>query len=135
MSRRYPDEVEVAAHRHPTQDDLGDLFAPLSPPRRPTVTHAEQRALPIRGGTVEGDYAAWRATDSGQAVYEAIRRRALDGAHQGARRLSAKGLVEWARATLRVEINNTWTPHVARELADREPSLRPLFELRRRSAT
>ena len=136
MTRRFIDEVEVEAHRRPgvSQADLGDLFAPIEPPRRPPVERTEQRALLIPGGTLEGDYAAWRETELGRFVYEAIRTKAIGEARTGARRLSAKALMEWCRATHRVECNNTWTALIGRELAEREPELRPLFEFRQRSA-
>jgi hypothetical protein len=138
MPKRMIDEVEMSAHRPtPTQEDFGDLFAPLGPsepPTRPVVTRAEQRALPLAGGTLEGDYQAWRQTAMGQFVYDALRTKAIGDARTGARRLSAKGLVEWVRAMHKVDVNNSYTALLARELTDREPELRGLFELRERTA-
>ena len=71
---------------------------------------------------------------TGQFVYDAIRAKALSQARIGMRRLSAKGMVEFIRQAHTVDINNSYTALLARELTDREPELRGLFELRERTA-
>lgn len=114
------------------QADFDAMFAPL-PPVAPAVNLAEQREMAI-GGTLEARYWAWRATEDGVLVYGAIRDEALREVRAGNTRVSSKGLVEWARRTYRIHVNNSYTAHIARELYDTEPELRGALELRERNA-
>lgn len=136
VSRRYPDEVEVAAHRRPTQDDLGALFAPLAPaapPRRGGVDARQglQTSLPIGR---EAAYRRWRDSESGRRIYAWMESRALCAARAGAARIGVKGLFESAREHFQVSTNNTWTSRVARDLIADHPELADLIELRQESA-
>lgn len=122
------------ARHQPTQEELGGLFAPIEkPPVRPAPGPAERRTLPI-DGTLQARYEAWRQTDEGRVVYDEIRGRALAAARAGERRIGVKGITEEVRRALRTSINNTLVALIARELRDREPVLRPLIELRERTA-
>lgn len=102
-------------------------------PEVPRVERAEQCGLGLPG-SIDAEYAAWRQTPDGQVVYAAIVDRALGLVAAGATRLSTKALVEWARATLRVRINNDATACLARELVDTEPEIAELIEMRQRRA-
>jgi hypothetical protein len=132
MPRRFRDEVEESAMARP-EDEL-PLFTRLElgdHPVRPAPQRAEQRALALKGGTLEGDYQAWRQSEEGAAVFAEIRRRAL--LVMGPR-VAVKRLVEDVRGDLRVKVNNSHSALIARDLRDSEPSLRHRIELRERSA-
>lgn len=103
------------------------------PPTAPPARHAEQRALPMPEVSIEARYQAWRETDDGARVWQAIQRAAGELVATGATRLSAKGLVERVRAELRVPINNDFTAHLGRDL-DAIPAFSGLVELRKRTA-
>lgn len=94
---------------------------------------SEQLTLAF-SGSQEARYRDWRGTMDGRRVFEAIVDEAIRLAHEGARRVSAKQLVEWARQRYRVQINNDFTAHVARELAGKVPEVANLIELRQRKA-
>lgn len=129
----YEQTAEMVAQRkrEAQQQEFDALFAPI--PTVPKVYPAEQREMAI-DGTLEARYWAWRSTEDGRAVYAAIVAEARREVDAGTRRISSKGLVEWARRTLRIQINNSFTAHIARELHDNEPELRSALELRQRSA-
>ena len=107
------------------------LFDAPWPERLPAGT--EQRVLPV-SGTIAARYAEWRRTPDGAKAFAWMEEMARRVVRKGAHRLSAKALVELARAELRVVVNNTFTPEIARELEDTHAELRGLFELRRRGA-
>jgi hypothetical protein len=136
MPRHCVDEVEMAAHRPrhvPNASEVVDLFMPLEVhPKRAPAGGAEQTDIPIEG-TLQARYDAWRATEQGRLVYVECRDLALRQASEGAKRIAVKGIVELVRATLKVQVNNSATALLARELYDREPVLRPLIELRERT--
>ena len=126
----YPDE-----HTPPPDpvDELPLFAEPPAFPTRPAAPRGEQRVLPIRG-TIAERYRAWRATEDGQGVWAWIVQRALEEVASGATRLSAKELTEAARHHLHIQVNNVFTPELARELEERHPMLRGLFELRKRQS-
>ena len=123
---RYRDEVEEAAHRR-AQQDFGPLFVV------PPVREAEQLVAPIEG-TIQAKWEAWRASEDGERVMLYIRKIGGELVTGGATRLSAKHLVERARADLKVAINNVLTPFIAREL-DSRPLFHGLLETRQRKAS
>lgn len=107
----------------------GRVSWPQSPPAN------EQQLALVFSGSQEARYREWRASPDGRRVFEAIVDEAIRLAHEGARRLSAKQLVEWARQRYRVQINNDFTPLVARELATKVPDVANLIEMRIRKAS
>lgn len=108
-----------------------DLFDPW--PERPQAHRAEQREIPL-GGTIAQRYEAWRDTEDGQAAYRWMQREAIRDVQAGTKRLSAKSLAERCRAVLHVRFDNRYTPEIAREIQEMNPTTRGLFELRRRTA-
>lgn len=94
------------------------------------------RTLPL-----DERFTVWRERHS--EVVEFVTRRALAAARNGARRLSAKGLVEEARSSSLVtvagrsdfKIDNTMVSRLATYLVDTYPELDGLFEMRRRRAS
>jgi hypothetical protein len=103
--------------------DLGPLF---TPPSGPATAEAGARA------NSHAAYAAWRETGDGLKVWLAVEQRALDLYGAGARRISTKALVELARASLKLEINNTYTAWLADDLIRKHPQLRDVIERRAR---
>lgn len=139
--KRYVDEVEAEAHRgnrEAAQIPMGPLFeavyAPLHDvPKRQPAGPAEQRILPIDNST-EARYTRWRETEGGRLAFAAVHEKAMQEVDAGATRIGSKALTEWARGTLRLSIDNRFTPYIGRELADREPELKKLMEFRERTA-
>lgn len=130
MSDRYdPDE---ARRLRTDRETAGlDLFGPAWPEARPAVV--EQEALALPDVTIRGRWVQFRATTDGEHVYRTFCRFALEDLAVGAR-LSAKGLWERVRATLRVPANNDFTPLAARDAESDYPVLRGQFAKRARSA-
>ena len=107
-----------------------DLFSwPEDPPAPPE----EQAELAFPGTTAER-YRAWRETDDGRRAYGWMAAQAVQDAHPGVRRLSAKALAERCRATLKVRFDNRYTAELAREIQTQYPECRGRFELRMRRA-
>jgi hypothetical protein len=141
MSRRTydPNDPEVQLrrrHDEPGWDGLS-LFAVEASakawPAAPTVT-TEQRHLAL-DGTIEQRYQAWRHSPEGIAAFDWIAGRATSMVAQGATRLSIAQIVEGYRLNERKSCNNDFRAPMVRELEDRYPILRGLFEARvRRSA-
>lgn len=100
-------------------------------PEAPPASRVEQRPLPFPG-TAEQRFAAWRDTPDGGIAFEWMRSVAVRDAEAGAKRLSAKALVERCRALHRVKINNDFTPLVARAIQEEAPLTRGLFRDRLR---
>jgi hypothetical protein len=122
--RRYVDEVEARAH---TREDMGPLFAfPTAP--------VDVELAPSHGKIAE-KYRRWRLTEDGDRVFAMILQEARRRAEQGENRISAKGLVEWARAVSHITVNNVFTADLGRELVTRDPSLRGLLEFRVRKGS
>lgn len=92
-----------------------------------------QLALPLQD-TLTARYAAWRATDDGERVFEAVALRAIALARSGARRIEVNLLVAQTRAALKLRCDNSWRSRIADELLAHYPELRGLIETRRRSA-
>jgi hypothetical protein len=137
---RYdPSDPEVQLrrrHDEPGWEGLslfaGDASAQAWPESAAAAT--EQREIPL-DGTIEQRYQAWRATPEGTAAFQWIAGRATSMVAQGATRLSIAQLVEGYRFNERASVNNTYRAPMVRELEDRYPILRGLFEARvRRSA-
>lgn len=93
--------------------------------------------------TLAERYAAWRATDDGQAVYRAVLERALALRRRGFEHWGVKALWESVRYDRALHVghdedgwrcNNSYTALVARELMADCPELVGMFELRQRSA-
>ena len=123
---KYRDEVEEAAHRR-AQQDFGPLFVV------PPVREAEQLVAPLET-TIQHKWEMWRASEEGDRVMLYIRKIGGELVTGGATRLSAKHLVEKARADLYLHVDNSFTAHIARELAQR-PLFRGMFELRMKKAS
>lgn len=116
-------------------DDHAPRLEPLplfAWPETPAVPEVEQKVLPF-SGTIQGRYEAWKKTEDGIRVMEAISVRAFALAAQGEQRIGSKRLVEMVRAALHLEINNDYTALIAREL-NQYPALRGKIELRQRKA-
>lgn len=105
----------------------------ISIPRAPAA-HIEQRVLPVPG-TIEERWERWQHSVDGQRVIAEVTRMALEEVVQGATRISVNALFEKARATLRLEADNTMRAPLARLLRERYPALRDLIEIRERRAT
>jgi hypothetical protein len=103
-------------------------------PTAPPAPAAEQRVLPIRG-TIQERYEVFRATDDGRQVWEYFCRHALEEVAAGAKRLSAKELVERIRFQKKISINNSYTALLARDCEADHPVTRGLFERRERKAS
>lgn len=67
-------------------------------------------------------------------AHPAIAKAMLNRAQYTDGRVSAKALVEWARATFRASINNSATAGLATWLATMDPTLADRIETRRRKA-
>ena len=100
------------------------------PETRPATV--EQEALALPGCTIRGRWVAFRATEAGHQVYREFCRLALVDQADGVR-LSAKGIWEQVRATVRVPANNDFTALAARDAETDHPELH--FEKRTRHAT
>lgn len=75
------------------------------------------------------------------AIYEALRRFALEAKRSGRMRLGMKALFERVRWFTEIEakgdtfkVNNNWTASYARLLMEQEPELRGFFETRKARA-
>lgn len=127
-----PDPMDPEVLTHPNHPDgaMGSLFDTW-----PTAAPAtdEQEVLAVEG-TIAERYARWRQTEDGEQVFQVIHRRARDLVLLGERRIGVKRLVEEARSTLRIKINNSFTAPLARELV-RDALLADAIEVRVRRAT
>ena len=112
----------------PPRGPIVDLFDWTPSPPSPAE---EQREIPLPG-TIADRYRAWRETDEGRLVYRWCRDRAVQDAQDGARRIGSKALVERCRWMLKVKVNNIFTAELAREIQERNPVTRGLFEMRQR---
>ena len=129
MSRGDPNDPERAL-RPRTEDWSGTLF---DHPVAPAAPKGEQRELAIRPSP-EAILAAWRATPEGAEVYRWIAGEAVGIVARGGTRLSAKHLLEQARAKYHRCADNRVTPALVRCLEDEYPLLRSRFEKRKRAA-
>lgn len=109
------------------------LFTEPTWPERASAPREEQRHLPLPRSP-EGRLAAWRATPDGAAMYAWIAGLACRLVAQGGTRLSAKHLLELARAEFRHAVDNRVTSALARSLEEEFPVLHDHFEKRRRAA-
>lgn len=121
-----PDDRELVARRPSASEQmLGTMFDRAAFPVRRPAARTEQRPLK------EARYRQWRETTLGQRAWSWMLRDALDQAHDGARRIGVKSLVERCRDELKVTVNNSWTGFLARDLVDAAPTpLRERIELR-----
>lgn len=96
-------------------------------PERPPVPPTADEQRPLK----EAAYRRWLETEDGQLAWWWMRDRALIRAHNGARQIGVKGIVERCREVLMVSINNSWTAYIARDLVDGDPErFGPLIKLR-----
>jgi hypothetical protein len=107
---------------------LGRSF-PVTPP-----SEAEQFVAPIEGTNQHG-YEKWKASELGQQILMRAEQRCFALAHTGESRIGMKAVFEWVRSTYKIEINNTYSAFVGRELRERHESLRDLIETRERKST
>lgn len=105
---------------------------------RPAAPADELRDLPLFREPVTDrtavKYATWRLTPDGKAAFDFIEREALARAARDEKRIGSKSLVEAARDTLHIPINNLFTANLARELVLRHRHLQDRFEFRERTA-
>lgn len=127
------DQLGLGLPGAPRRRALGDTLSPAAPWPQAPAAGDEPRTLPL-DGTLEARYRAWRATDDGARVYEAIRIRALGLFAGGAQRISVNACMEHARNSLKLPCNNTWRAPIARDLIDDCPALKHAIELRKRTA-
>lgn len=108
---------------------MTDLLSLIEERPTPSI----DRSLPM-----EKRFANW--VERNPELIAFVTRRALAAARNGARRLSAKALVEEARSSRIVTVDgrrdfavdNSFTAPLARLLMQREPELIGLFEIRKR---
>lgn len=125
MRRRWHDHDD-----EPAALEALPLFDwPQAPP-----AEAEPHVLPL-DGTIAARYAAWRQTADGERVFLAFVAEGLGEVARGATRLSAKACWERVRARLRLPMNNDHHAPMVREVEDRYPELRGLYEKRMRRAS
>lgn len=128
--RHDPDDPEVS---RPPADQQTRGLGLFDWPESPPAVKARQVVLPIPTLTLQARWEAWLQTADGARAFSRFCELARADAAAGFR-LSARAIWEQCRATLRVEMNNSFTPLAAREAEARHPTLKGLFEKRRTSA-
>ncbi len=88
---------------------------------------------PIPKAKSYASYLMWRQTEDGQQVYSAFAELALSEVNHGAKRVSAKGLCEYVRHALKIQINNSFVSWIADDLIAQHPALVAVIETRKRT--
>ena len=118
----YPDDRDTLG---PSlgQQLAGTMFAPEPPtgPQTPPRTKAMNRY---------GAYQLWKRSEEGGRAFGWMLVSARRQLAAGARRISTKALVEACRATLRCDLNNSYTSWLADDLLAVEPLLESVIERR-----
>ena len=126
----FPDDRDAIARRPSMSQQLADtMFAPLPTPSGPQ-TPARTRAMNSFNA-----YCAWKRSEEGGKAFGWMLTRAREKLTEGETRIGMKALAESCRATLRVQINNSFVSWAGDDIVAADARLLPLIERRQRRST